>query len=912
MYKVAAKNMKKLFCFVSLISILFPQLCLGTGIENLDRKPKTLVENNFDRQIAQLGDEDDIEVEEGKPPAFAEVIKNTQKIEGLFTLYRDNQKGKIYLEIKPEQLNKYYLATMTMESGIGERGIYSTTPLQDFVFYFRRVNNNLQFVVRNVRYRTRPEDPQRRSIERSFSDSVLASLRIRSIHPQRKTILIDLGDLLLKDLPDLSSILSYSLDSGYSLDRKKSYFGDAKVFPLNLEIDSVYGFSLFSDNNDYSYRPTLPDRRSLNIRVHYSLSELPTNNGYVPRLADERVGYFTTVYQNFSNQNSRSQLVRYINRWNLEKQDPNAPLSPPKKPIVFWIENTVPLEYREAIKEGILLWNKAFEKAGFKNAIEVQQMPDNATWNPADVRYNTIRWFASADTAFAAGPSRVNPFNGEILDADIIIDANMVSLQRQTYRTLVQQTQSNSNRNQNFCGPFRPRQSSHNREDDDYCYAKGISGQFAIGSLALSLFQNAVPNSNQVKDYVHQYLRHVISHEVGHTLGLRHNFRGSALLKPEELNNTEITRSKGMVSSVMDYVLVNLAPIGTKQGEYFPSLVGPYDEWAIEYGYKPSGMGTTQAEKQFLQQIAGKQNDNPELSYATDEDTEDLDPTAEQFDLSSDSLRYSQWQLDNARAMWERLQKSYPVSGEDLGELRENFDLVLVYYFGNLSSVTKYIGGQSFYRERGASANGRLPFEIVPVEKQREALAALQKYLFAADAFNFPPELLNRLAPSRWTDWEEVRERLDYPIHDRILSIQSIALRELLSGDRLERLKDIELKAPSGSALTIPELFNSLQDGIWTEILPSQNKELKISSLRRGLQREHLDILISMVLRTEAVPEDARSLAWQKLRQLRENIKNTLRKQGKNMDDYTKAHLEETSDRITKVLDAPLRSKRNK
>lgn len=853
--------------------------------------------------------------------AFHKVVKDTQKLEGLFTLYRHKETGKIYLEIKRDQLNKNYLSTVTMESGIGERGIYSGMPLQDFLFYFRRVNDNLHFVVRNVNFRTRPGDPQARSLNRSFSDSVLYSLPIKSIHPQRQTILIDLGDLLLTDLPGLSSELSSVLEASFQLDEDKSYFGAAKAFPLNVEIESVYGFSADGGEDKMAYLPTLPDARALTLRVRYSLSQLPENNNYQPRLADDRIGYFITAYQDFSSDNRNGPFVRYINRWHLEKQDPNAPLSPPKKPIVFWIENAVPLEYRDAIKAGVLMWNLAFEKAGFKDAIQVRQMPDNAKWDSADVRYNTIRWINTVDGFFALGPSRVNPLTGEILDADILVDASFVRSLKQEYRTLVKPNQSQSQSllshlmgEGNLCTSGLRRQErfaslSRLAKDYDLCYGMESARQLAIGSLALSLFQNTMPSSDEMKEYIHQYLRLIIAHEVGHTLGLRHNFRGSTLLKPEELNNTNITSAKGLTTSVMDYIPPNLAPQGVQQGDYFPDVVGPYDQWAIQYGYTTTQAVHPLAERRFLEQIA-QLSGKPELSYAPDEDMSDLDPTVNAWDNSSDVLHYSQWQLDNARAMWARLNKRYPAEGESYSKLSELFDTVFFHYLRHTSYVTKYIGGQSFYRNYAGERNGRLPFEPVPVKKQRQALATLQKYIFAEDAFNFPPELLNKLAPSRWMHWgkEVMIGRLDYPIHDSISLVQSLVLRELLSGDRLNRLRDIELKSQPGQALTLPELLDTLQNGIWKEVLQSDGEPMNISSMRRALQREHLDIMTGMVLRTKYVPEDARTLAWYKLRQLRDQLNKTLSNSGE-LDDYTKAHLEETNDRINKVLNAQMLSR---
>jgi hypothetical protein len=857
-------------------------------------KPKTKPESN-----AKSPKEDELE-------DFAEVTKDTQKSEGIFTIYRHQHKNKIYLEIKPEQLQKNFLATSTLESGIGEKGIYSGMPLQDFLFYFQKIDNQIQFVVRNVNFRTREGDPQAKSVARSFSDSVLYTIPIKSIHSERKTIIIDLGDLLLTDLAGLASNLELAASP------EQAYLGNAKVFPGNLELEAIFNFAnagKYEGNNS----DVLPDSRGFTLKVHYSLSELPKSK-YQPRLADERVGYFLTAYQDLSKDERRDPFVRYINRWNLEKQDPTAAISPPKKPIVFWIDNAVPLEYRDAIKEGVLMWNQAFLKAGFKDAIQVQQMPDNATWDPADIRYNTIRWINTVDGFFAMGPSRVNPLTGEILDADILIDGSFVRLLKNDYRQIIQPQNSQTRtslsalvNNGRLCdkGNQKSPQSLGNLSklatDYDLCYGMEASNQLAFGSLAISMLGNSPPSPKELKDYIHQYLRLIITHEVGHTLGLRHNFRGSTLLSPVEMNNSEITRTKGMTASVMDYIPPNIAPDGVKQGDYFPNQVGPYDEWAIEYGYSPSQATTTLGEKSFLAAIAGQSNQR-ELSYAPDEDLSNSDPTVNPWDHSGNVLVYSQSQLANARRMWERLNKGYTIDEESSSDVEERFNSILRNYLQNLYYTSKYIGGQSFYRVKPSDTKGQLPFVPVSVEQQRQALMTMQKYVFAEDALKFPPELLNKLVPSRWLHWgTSIQQgRLDYPIHDLVLLVQTAVLRDLLASDRLTRLKDLELKSEPGKSLTLPELFDTLQSGIWSEVLQPQGK-LQISSLRRGLQREYLEIMMEMVLRKESVPEDARTLAWYKLKQLNSKLKRV-----GSEDEYTQAFLLETRDRIEKTLNAPL------
>ncbi|QLE58566.1 zinc-dependent metalloprotease [Nostoc sp. TCL26-01] len=846
---------------------------------------------------------------------FRQLVPDTTKLEGLFTLYRQENSGEIYLAIKPEQLNKNYLATVTLESGVGEGGIYSGLPLADYLFYFQRVNHNLHFVVRNVKFRTADNEPEKRSLARSFSDSVLYSLAIDSIDPYSKNILVNLNSLLLQDFPGLTALLKYSLQADYRLEKNTSYFDRVNSLPENLEIEAIYGFSALEGAD----LVTLPDSRALNLKVHYSFSQLPENNGYIPRLADDRVGYFITAFQDFSNQQTQEPFVRYINRWHLEPTDPSAPLSPPKQPIVFWIENAVPPSYRQAIREGVLMWNQAFAQAGFVDAIEVKQMPDDADWQPADIRYNTIRWFNSLDAGFAKGLMRVNPLTGEILDADIIIDANMVRSVQQEYRVLIGESTVNSqwsivNGQQSRVKRLGNRNLLPNSQcmdenspltsqrETEVCYSHDASEQAAMGALALSLLHNTKPSSADMTKYVHEYLRYLVAHEVGHTLGLRHNFHGSTMLAPEELNNTEVTHTKGLVASVMDYLPVNIAPQGVEQGDYFPQVIGPYDEWAIAYGYKNSPQI---AEKSFLENIA-LASPQPELSYATDEDIWDINPLANVWDMSSDVLVYSQWQMDNARMMWQRLDDHDLPTGESYSHLRVLFNRVLKYYFRNASLLAQYIGGQSF-RRLHAGDEGSWAFVPVPLAKQRLVLTKIQEYVFAEDAFNFSPQLLHQLAPSRWQHWGSpiLNHRLDYPIHESILSWQTTILRSLLNSDRLHRLQDIEFKTTPGEAFSTAELFDTIQQGIWTEVF-TQEKSQSISSIRRSLQREHLDILLEMVLHNVDAPEDGQTLAWYELRQLQNAIDSQLQKFATELDIYTLAHLEFSGDRITKALNATL------
>ncbi len=318
-------------------------------------------------------------------------------------------------------------------------------------------------------------------------------------------------------------------------------------------------------------------------------------------------------------------------------------------------------------------------------------------------------------------PSRVNPLTGQILNAEILVDASFIRALKKGYRQNIDPLQSSNTLsalmdNQLLCNhglepKNKPDSQSTKPENKtnlgnlsllasryDLCYGMESAKQFEYGSLVISMLQNTMPNQDKLNDYVHQYLRLIIAHEVGHTLGLRHNFRGSNLLAPEEMNNQKITQSKGLSSSVMDYLPANIAPPGIKQGDYFPMMVGLYDDWAIQYGYTPTNAKTPVAEKSFLAEIA-KQSYQPELSYATDEDINRFDPTINVWDHSNNSLIYAQGQLDNSLLLWERLNKIYPASGDSYSEIRQNFGVVLNNYSNQIYYVNKYIGGQVFYRE---------------------------------------------------------------------------------------------------------------------------------------------------------------------------------------------------------------------
>ncbi|MBD2113431.1 MULTISPECIES: zinc-dependent metalloprotease [Cyanophyceae] len=873
--------------------------------------------------------------------SFEETVKGLTVSQGLFTVYHDLQRNRAFLGLNPTQLNQNLLFIATLESGVGEAGLFRGWPVNDFMVQFRQIpDNRLQVAIPNALFRNSQAEAQQ-LLRESFSDSVLTTLPIQAINGETGELLIDLKDwLITRDPANLANQFPWVLGS-YALNADASYLGPVKAFPENVELETVLGFSGGSSGADpfALALSSIPDGRGFNLRVRYSLSAIPAHPAFQPRLADERVGYFISAYRAPTRPGSSDPFVRYIQRWQLEKQDPTAALSPPKTPLVFWIENTTPQEYRAAIRDGIEWWNAAFEQAGFTQAIEVREMPANADWDPADVRYNVIRWSDSLyPWASGLGPSRVNPLTGEILDADVVLDASVVRDLAMEYDTLADRG-AIARGEMALCGhplsdrlmtrltaPAAGRAVSPQPDTLDYCASLRAAQTNAFGPLAIATLAPPFSTREAKAAYLEQYLRVLTAHEVGHVLGLRHNFLGSTLLSPADLNNPAITQAQGMTSSVMDYLPPNLAPIGQPQGDYFPTQLGPYDRWAIEYGYRSvTSRATAQRE---LQSIADRATD-PTLAYATDEDAYTMvDPRANAWDMSNDPLGYAEGQLAIAKAIWDRLDWFSVNPGEGYGQLRQRVDLVFFYYGSQADTMANYIGGQRFTRTDPWSSRGQSPFEPVAAAEQRRALTTLSQQVFAPNALSLSPELVNRLAPDRWWHWGEdpFSDRLDYPIYDRIVSTQALTLSNLLEGDRLLRLRDSELKQPGPDSFTLAELFDTLSQTLWTEVLNPPAEATPISSLRQGLQRHHLNTLTSLVLRnhgsgegvtdflgfvaqeaTFGAPEEARVLARYQLRQLQEAIARHLSRQGQRLDLATLAYLEDAGDRIVKVLDAPLR-----
>ncbi len=841
---------------------------------------------------------------ESKYAPYDEVLKDAETHEGLLKLHEKD--GHLYCELTSSNLNKDYIVLISIARGIGQQPLLGGMSWgfgDDWVWQFRKVGDQIHVVRRNVRFTAKKGSPEERAVKLAYTDSVLFSLPIVTKSPSG-AYLVDLNPVFMSDLPQISMVLP-----GFAFSASKSTWEEVKGFPDNVELQVA---ATYASNGTTDF-DSVADSRGATIGVHYSISELPNGNGYQPRLADDRVGYFITAIKNYSKHGAEDRFTRYINRWHLEKADPSAKLSPPKEPIVFWIEKTVPYQYRKPIREGILEWNRAFEKAGYVNAIEVRQQADDATWDPEDINYNTFRWITTG-AGFAMGPSRVNPKTGQILDADIIFDADFLSYWKQEYETFTPESIAAMTGGaldlQTYREQLQRLPEGHEHLSHKHCTrCQGAARQLAFGS---SLLATRTQNPEDLEKMINQALKEVTMHEVGHTLGLRHNFKASQLYSLEELNDPEKTAETGLSASVMDYAPANLVPKGKPQGDYYSTTIGPYDLWAIEYGYTPFS-GDTQGEKEELEKIASRSGEEA-LAYATDEDTRgiDPDPASNRFDLGDDGVAYAKLQAELVREVWPNLVQQLTDDGEGYQKARRAFGVLLGTHGRSMYLASRYVGGLYTSRSHKGDKDAEPPFAVVPADKQRDAIKLLEQEVFSEKPFQFPPELYNYLAGTHWSHWGVNRlDRSDYPAHRVIEMWQNRILMQLLSPLTLERLHDSELKIPANEdAFTTAELLERLTQSIFAETDKLKDREYTnrkpaISSIRRNLQRTYLEHLSNLAMGRTQAPEDCQTVAYAQLSDLEKRINKALDGQAK-LDTYSRAHLQESSSRINKVLDARL------
>lgn len=860
-------------------------------------------------------------------PKFEEVTKEhkevlgPQGVSGFFPLYFNKKNDQLLAVIPKSMLDKNFVLASSIAGGPTFAGFM----WDDYVVQWREYDKKLVLIEPDLRHKDGGKSPVSDVIQRTYTEKILLSTPILSKRNNTDPV-IDLGDLFKKDFAGLGRIFRGNMDSNLSR------WADYKAFPLNVEV-SVDAAIMQGDLG------------GMKARVHYSLIQLPTDNGYQPREADNRVGYFITAVKDWTAPHNASTIFkRYIHRWDVRKAEPDKVVSDvdPNYQIVFYIEKTVPVKFRRYVREGILEWNRSYEKAGLRNAIRVEQQTEtvHADKDPEDVRYAFFRWIVSG-RPFAMGPSRANPLTGQILDADIIFDDSMARAWEMQYARfghvgaaamedpqlqeffrrhpqwnyvpLHEQLLPESTRYAGVDLTMDPMLAAHLTQKPGFCTAAvGLAHEM---NFALS-FLRAAGQQNRSDDYVGQLIKEVATHEVGHTLGLRHNFKASSWKPTADILATR-DPNVATAASVMDYNPGMFDLNRDEQTIFVSQTVGPYDDWAIAYGYSTHQGTEHKDEASLLKAIASRSAEDGH-AYGTDEDTMFFspDPHCNRYDNGSDVLAYCKHRMEMVRRLQKDMADWAVADGESYDQMRRTFNMLLFEYGRVSGFAARFVGGQFVHRDAKGDPNARPPFEVVPVAKQREALAFLTDSVFSDRDFQFDPGLLNKLAAGRWWHWDSdaFDSQVDYPLHDRIAMTQWGSLFQILNPFTLNRIYDAQLKVPADQdAMTVPEVINKVSTAVWSEVETGPggtrytDRKPYISSVRRSLQRQHAELMINVVLTRPGtlMAADIHAVAALKLKDLSERIGSILSGgQARQIDDFTRAHLDETKSRIDRALQA--------
>jgi hypothetical protein len=740
------------------------------------------------------------------------ITKDAKSDAGIFTVHRI--KEKIYYEIPASQLDKEFLWVSQIAKttlGVG----YGGQAMGNRVVRWERHNNRV--FLRNISYQVvaDPKEPINRAVRASNNDAIIMAFNIEALGKDDAPV-IDVSRLFTTEVTELSA---RSRLRARGFDASRSFVERVVSFPENIEVEATHTFTNPPDATAGAGGgggPRAPQQGmgtgSASVVMHYSMVKLP-EKPMQPRLADERVGYFSIRQLDYGKDEQRAPQREYITRWRLDKKDPNAELSEPVKPIVYYIDPGTPTKWVKYVKQGIEDWQPAFEAAGFKRAIIAKEAPaEDPEWSPEDARYSVIRWLPST-IENASGPHVHDPRTGEILESDIQMYHNVMNLARNWYFTQV--------------GHLDPRAQKIPLPDD------------LMGEL----------------------VRYVVAHEVGHTLGFQHNMKASSMYPFEKVRDREWVKKMGHTPTLMDYSRFNYVaqPEDKIDLEDLIPKIGPYDKWATMWGYKPiPGAMSSEAEKKTLDEWAREQDKTPWLRFSTAKSA-GADP-GEQTEAvgDADAVKATALGVKNLQRISGMLLTATSTQpGEPYNDLEELYGAVLGQWRREMGHVVNVVGGVDS-QQKNIGQNGVL-FTPVSKARQVEAVKFLNEQVFATPTWMLDPEILRRIEPNGALA--------------RIKTAQQGVLTTLFSSARFGRL--VEAEALSGDTAYRPvDFLADVRKGIWSEVYATG--AVKTDAYRRNLQRAYLDLLDDKLNGRAASSDDQRPFLRGELRTLNGDVTKAL------------------------------------